>query len=559
MNNKIKSFVIQNKYKSFNKKTFNNSLKSSKSQILVEFNAYSSIHILSSFLSNFLSQKTNSKIVAFDNHSLVVRPLERNFLDKIKWFLINKFNLKTISIYKSFGVSSFFYPNISKDINRNSLEIYDKIYNKLTSKNDINDISILGMYAGDLIIDGYIKYRKTYKIDIKNDDFKNYLLDFIRLFLFWENYFKKNNVHAVIGSMVYYASGIVHRIGVIKNIKCYVFYNGKVINLKKNKIYANDQYKSHKLYFNKFNKNQKEICYKIAKNFIRQKLEGSVGEKINELSTDVSAFSKKFNVKSKVLANSKKIKILIATHEIFDACHVYGKNYFCDFQTWLYFLGETSKNTNYEWYIKDHPLSSGRRSAGQLLTAQLTDEIIKKYPSIKFVDSHVSHHQLINEGIDFVLTVYGTITWEYALFNVPVILATNNCAFNDYNFYIDLKNKDEYSKTLKSLEKLKKPINFNKDEIYEFYYMHYVFGNNNFIIKNYDNFLKQNNTFYDYYNYKFYDYFIKNFQEKDREFIFSTFESFYNSDDYILNVHNTNIDLDIFLKRTIDKEDIWKE
>ena len=157
------------------------------------------------------------------------------------------------------------------------------------------------------------------------------------------------------------------------------------------------------------------------------------------------------------------------------------------------------------------------------------------------------------------MTVYGTITWEYALFNVPVILATNNCAFNDYNFYIDLKNKDEYSKTLKSLEKLKKPINFNKDEIYEFYYMHYVFGNNNFIIKNYDNFLKQNNTFYDYYNYKFYDYFIKNFQEKDREFIFSTFESFYNSDDYILNVHNTNIDLDIFLKRTIDKEDIWKE
>ena len=50
--------------------------------------------------------------------------------------------------------------------------------------------------------------------------------------------------------------------------------------------------------------------------------------------------------------------------------------------------------------------------------------------------------------------------------------------------------------------------------------------NNNFIIKNYDNFLNSENTFYDYYNYKFYDYYINNYSEKDKEYIFSTLENF---------------------------------
>ena len=556
---KIKNTLVRKKYINFNKKIFKNYSKKSNSKILVEFNAYSSIHILSSFLSNFLSKKTNSKIVAFENYSLLVRPLERNLLDKIKWFLMNRLNLKTISVYKSFGVSEFFYPKISEEIEKKSFKVFNEITKNIHSKDDINNIFISGIHIGDLVIDGYIKYKKTYKIEITSDNFKNYLIDFIKLFLFWEDYFLKNNISAVMGSQVYYACGIVHRIAVIKKIRSYIFYNGKIIRLKEGMIYSNDQCKLHKLYFEKFNNKQKNVCLNIAKNFIKEKLDGSVGAKINELSTDTSSFSKKFDDKTQVLNKSKKIKILIATHEIFDACHVYGKNYFCDFQSWLYFFGEVSKVTDYEWYIKDHPHARGKRLSGQQLTALLTDEIIKDYPKIKFVNPNISHHQLINEGIDFVLTVYGTITWEYALFNIPVILATNNSAFKDYNFFIRSKDKHDYENNLKNLDILNKKQNFNKDDIYEFYFMHYVFANNNFIIKNYDNFLDKKNTFYDYYNYKFYDFFIKNFKKKeDMEYIFSTLENFYNQDDYILNVHHTGLNIDNFLKRIENKDHIWK-
>lgn len=556
---KIKEFWVKKKYVKFNRKIFKSSPKNSSSKILVEFNAYSCIHIFSSFMSNFLSKKNDSKIVAFENTSLLTRPLERNIYDKIKWFVINIFNLKTIAIYKSFGVAEIFYPKINNKIEKDADEIFSKIYQNLDSKDQINSISISGINIGDLIIDGYIKYKKTYKINIKNDDFKKYLLDFIKLFLFWDNYFHRNKISAVMGSLLYYSTGIVYRIAVSRKVDSYIFYNGKIIRLKEGMILANDQYKSHKLYFNNFSENQKKECREIAKNFIKDKLDGNVGAKINELSTDTSSFANKFNNELKILKKSKKIKVLIATHEIFDACHVYGKNYFCDFQSWLYFLGEISNTTDYEWYIKDHPHARGKRFSGQQLTALLTDEIVEKYPNIKLVDPNVSHHQLITEGIDFVLTVYGTITWEYALFNKPIILATNNSSFKDYNFCIKPKNKEDYKNYIKTLNSISKNINFDKDDIYEFYFMQYVFANNNFIIKNYDNFLNSENTFYDYYNYKFYDYYINNYSEKDKEYIFSTLENFFKGNDYILNVHHTNLNVDEFLKNIKNKEQIWKK
>ena len=66
---------------------------------------------------------------------------------------------------------------------------------------------------GDLIIDGYIKYKKTYKINIKNDDFKIFIRLY-KLFLFWDNYFHRNKISAVMGSLLYYSTGIVYRIAV---------------------------------------------------------------------------------------------------------------------------------------------------------------------------------------------------------------------------------------------------------------------------------------------------------------------------------------------------------
>ena len=42
------------------------------------------------------------------------------------------------------------------------------------------------------------------------------------------------------------------------------------------------------------------------------------------------------------------------------------------------------------------------------------------------INSNTSHHKIISEGVDFVLTVYGSVAIEYAYFGIPVINATKN-------------------------------------------------------------------------------------------------------------------------------------
>ena len=56
-------------------------------------------------------------------------------------------------------------------------------------------------------------------ININTKHFKNYLIDTIYLFYFWENYFKKNSIEAVISSHTVYEFGILIRLA----IKCKIF------------------------------------------------------------------------------------------------------------------------------------------------------------------------------------------------------------------------------------------------------------------------------------------------------------------------------------------------
>ncbi|MFB1022343.1 MAG: hypothetical protein QMC40_06245, partial [Vicingaceae bacterium] len=77
-----------------------------------------------------------------------------------------------------------------------------------------------------------------------------------------------------------------------------------------------------------------------------------------------------------------------------------------DFYEWLCFIGDISEKTNYDWYLKIHP---------DPLPGTLDNihEILQNYPRITVIPHLTSHLQLANEGIDFVLTCFGTVGIEY--------------------------------------------------------------------------------------------------------------------------------------------------
>jgi hypothetical protein len=200
-----------------------------------------------------------------------------------------------------------------------------------------------------------------------------------------------------------------------------------------------------------------------------------------------------------------------------------------------------SNSTNYDWYIKNHPYYSDIKYSWALdYTYLFTDQILKKYKNIKKIPENTSHHQIINEGINFVLTVYGTISWEYAYQGVPVLTATKNHRTANYNFNINSNNLDEYKKKLLNLDKIK----YQKDqnEIIEFYSMRYIFNSHDCLLKIFSNFLNNKKYTFDHYDSaNFYEYLVNNLNNEHIKDMNLTLDKFFNSGDYILSdLHSGN-------------------
>lgn len=212
------------------------------------------------------------------------------------------------------------------------------------------------------------------------------------------------------------------------------------------------------------------MAIKKAKKHIISRVSGSMKYFHDNYKT-TSPFQKEKKIATnKFILKSNKIKILVAAHCFFDSPHVYGKMFFQDFYDWMDYLGKISLKTDYEWYIKTHKNFFPQ-------TRVVLGNFIKKYNKFKLLPANISHNQIIKEKIDLALTCYGTIGWEYPFLGVPVLLASKNHPFKNYNFCIKPKNFTEYDQILKSLNKktIAQKKNIDKKEIYEYYFMNYLY------------------------------------------------------------------------------------
>ena len=161
-----------------------------------------------------------------------------------------------------------------------------------------------------------------------------------------------------------------------------------------------------------------------------------------------------------------KNNILIAIHSFSDAPHVFGNTIFSDHYEWLKFLANESKKIKkFNWLLKVHPIFYDKEIS-------IVKNILKEYPHIKILPKSVTNEELINKGVKFVLSVYGSVTYEYAYFGIPSILATKNHPYKKYNFLKEAGTKNEYKKLLRNLHKLS--FNFSKNEILEYYFIRFV-------------------------------------------------------------------------------------
>ena len=512
------SFIHTYRYIKHNKKLFKQS-DQKKGIILLEIYDYKPSVISNSYISNLLSKKYKASIYAY-------QPTFRSTKQKIFFFFKNILNLfGIINIYKSFGVEKFIFPeNILNQ--KESILIFKKIYKKIKKKEDILSITIDRTVLGDLIYDDYLCSLNLVTIDFKSEEFKNFLYKSIQLYFFWKKFFEKNDIKSVVISHNVYLIGLLGRLAISREIPVYTTAMNFIYFLSKKNERIFSHFENYNKIFKKINSRLKIKLLNYAKNNLEERFSGKKDIKILlDRYTDRKIYSNKKSNKT-ILEKNNKIKVLVAAHQFNDAVHAYGNFLFPDFYVWMDFLGKCTLKTNYDWYIKFHP-SEFKSNLKHI------NYFKKKYPSFKILPASATNTDLIREKINFALTIYGSIGYEYPLFNIPVINATTTGAHKSFNFNIYPKNIKQYEALLLNLEKVKPP-KIKKEKIYIYYLMRHLM--NYSLLDNFKKILTEMKT--DYLTGEVFNVFLKQFSTKKNNEIVKLYNDFIKSKKFRIFGHN---------------------
>jgi hypothetical protein len=424
-------------------------------------------------------------------------------------------------IYGSFNVREFLYRRLSDRQQKEAREIFQDVLSRFRSKKDVEDLMLEGLWIGDLLYDSHCLQYMLPTVEIDDERFRGSLEDAVRSYVYWRDYFQDHDVQSVIVThTVYVHSGVIARLAIKKGIPVYQINATHLYFLSKKNLWAYNDFFYYPEGFQELPQKVQKEALKIAKERLDLRFSGRTGVDMHY--STKSAYGRKNS--ERVLRESDKTKILVATHCFFDNPHPYGINLFPDFYEWLYFLGEVSKKTDYDWYIKTHP---------DFLPGNIPiiEEFIRRYPRFSLVPSNTSHLQLIEEGIQYGLTVYGTIGFEYAALKIPVINASLCNPHIRYNFNIHPRSIEEYERILTTLESQRLEIDIN--EVYEYYYMAFINRNtNNWLFRDYEGVIKENGGYLNQFGPLSYSIFLRDFDSSRHTRIIESLEGFISSKEY---------------------------
>lgn len=337
----------------------------------------------------------------------------------------------------------------------------------INNKTEILNFVYKNVLIGDLIYDTYLRFQKKSTL-ILSDKKLLFIINYsTRLFNKWESLFKKVKIDTLLIPYTSYIHwGIPSRLALINKINVFVFGSNNyfVKKLNSNHPFQSKDYQFYHTNFLKIN-NPKVKLYNAEKE-LTDRLSGSITNGISYMKT--SAYKNK-NTDFKL--DVSKPFAVIFLHCFFDSPHIYGDGLFTDFHEWLNFILDQAKSKkNVNFYVKEHPNALPENKE---IVDEFKNEYLK-YNNIFFIESSVSNNIIAQKKPLAIFTFYGTIAHEFAFLGIPVINAGINPHYN-YNFNYNPKNISQYLEFINDIENISLPPKYDRIEILEFYYMHYMY------------------------------------------------------------------------------------
>lgn len=445
----------------FSKQLWDKKDKNTNGELLVDQMFYDLYIFQLSYLTNYIKKEHNLE----SKHYHFIGREKKQLIYFFKYF--RKFS-RINKLYNSFGSEYGFGQKYFKK----SEEICSKL--KFSSKKELLNYKIEGILVGDLIYDTYLRTFEQPTVDLGDDRLNTILLNAHDIFYTVKEYLENHNVQKIIIShAVYIQYGILGRVALEKKIDVYNTHWERII--KKLSLDHFVPTPRHHLYRDAFSKlpNQQQKRLE-AEEVLQSRFAGNIDRGIAYMKK--SSFSSENMLNEKVFGDDGSTKVALLLHCFYDAPHIYQHMLFEDFYEWVNFVFSAVKDQKIDFVVKPHPNAKP-------FNKNIIEKLTLDHPYIKILDPNVTNKNIIEEGVDLVLTVYGTSTHEYAYHDVKVMTAGDHPGF-DYNFSFTPQSKEEYKKYILDPSKLK--INIKKEEILEFFYMHYLHPGSGRIVGNND-------------------------------------------------------------------------
>ncbi len=475
-----KSELVQ-QYTDYNCKKLTSLSNSSNGFILIDCFAVPQWVMPNSILVDYLREATGATVASYSTNG-------RNAYDD--------------KLYSSFGAEMNFTLKLNKKQKSERRLQFMKALKQIKTKRDLFELEIDGVSFGIEIYETILRIGSG-TVNVSSLNSSCQIFSALRYFIFFKEMMDQQKIKAVVLSHdVYNHMGILSKLA--NHYQIPVFHANPFEITRTDRPHSiYEFFKRYPEYFMTLSEEERKNGYEIAESALTKRIKGVVG--VNMAYQLESAFEA--NRLPRQTSESKKIKICVATHCFFDNPHSYGGLLFIDFYEWLLFLGEISKKTEYEWYLKPHrDYLPG--------TLEILEEMVKKYQLFKLIDPNTTFHQLKDEGVTIALTCYGSIGHELPLLGYHVI----NAGYNPhiaYDFNIHCKTQEEYSKVLLNLSIL--PPVKDVDRIPEFFYVHsYLMHPDDYFFDSYKDFANSVNN--DLLSDKCYEYFLADADKHVRKY-----------------------------------------
>lgn len=317
--------------------------------------------------------------------------------------------------------------------------------------------------VGDLVIDSYLRFRPSPRFDA-GDPFTGVLVrQAVRDVREARRYFRRRRPALYLTSYATYLEhGIAARVALQEGVRVVSFGNftrfGRELTLQ-DWFHTTDT-SGYRRDFEALDEPERRLAE--AERELLMRLSGGIDAATSYMRASAYGGS------SRPVPPEVRGAVVAFLHDFYDSPHIYHDLVFPDFWTWIECTIETLTKAGIALFVKPHPNQVH-------LSGEALQELCRKHPALRLLDSGVSNRQLADAGMLCGVTVYGTVAHELAYLGVPSIACARH-PHHAFDFCRTAKTVDEYGAMLRT--PAERPVSDAemRRQALIFYYMHNLHG-----------------------------------------------------------------------------------